>query len=105
MAIVDHGRVIVQGRVAEVAAGGEPTLLVEVDDLTAAERLLSAEAGVQHIESEGAALRLTLADGLVPARVNALLVSAGLAVSRLEPARATLEDAFLSVTSRLGDPE
>jgi ABC-2 type transport system ATP-binding protein len=105
VAIVDHGRVIVQGGVAEIAAGGDPTLLVEIDDLAAAERLLSAEPGVAKIEVEGAALRLTLADGLVPAGVNALLVRAGLAVSRLEPARATLEDAFLSVTSRLGDPE
>jgi ABC-2 type transport system ATP-binding protein len=105
VAIVDHGRVIVQGAVSEIAAGGEPTLLVEVDDLPAAERLLAAQAGVTKIEPEGAALRLTLADGLVPARVNALLVGAGLAVSRLEPARATLEDAFLSVTSRLGEPE
>ena len=105
VAIVDHGRVIVQGAVTEIAAGGEPTLLVEVDDLAAAERLLSAEAGVAKIENEGRALRLTLADGLVPARVNDLLVHAGLAVSRLEPARATLEDAFLSVTSRLGEPE
>ena len=96
---------IVHGPVAEIAAGGEPTLLIEVDDLPAAERLLKTQAGVAKIEPEGAALRLTLEDGLVPARINALLVGAGLAVSRLEPARATLEDAFLSVTSRLGDPE
>jgi ABC-2 type transport system ATP-binding protein len=105
VAIVDHGRVIVHGPVAQVAAGGEPTLLVEVDDLPAAERLLGSETGVAKIEQEGSALRLTLSDGLVPARVNELLVRSGLAVSRLEPARATLEDAFLSVTSRLGDPE
>ena len=32
VAIVDHGRVIVQGAVTEIAAGGEPTLLIEVDD-------------------------------------------------------------------------
>ena len=96
---------ILQGPVAEIAAGGDPTLLVEVDDLAEADRLLSAEAGVAKIEVEGPALRLTLADGLAPARVNALLVGAGLAVSRLEPARATLEAAFLSITSRLGSPE
>jgi ABC-2 type transport system ATP-binding protein len=105
VAIVDHGRVIVQGAVGEIAARGEPTLLVEVDDLAAAERLLGAQNGVGKIEQEGSALRVTLSNGLVPARVNELLVRQGLAVSRLEPARATLEDAFLSVTSRLGDPE
>src|SRR6476661_3204291 len=89
VAIVDRGHVILQGAVAEIAAGGDPTLLVEVDNLTEAERLLSAEPGVATIEVEGTALRLTLADDLTPARVNALLVGAGLAVSRLEPARAT----------------
>jgi ABC-2 type transport system ATP-binding protein len=105
VAIVDRGRVILQGAVAEIAAGGEPTLLVEVDDVPRAEQLLTQQGGIAHIEHEGSALRLTLSDGLVPAKINELLVREGLAVSRLEPARATLEDAFLSVTSRLGEGE
>ena len=46
-------------------------------------------------------LRLTLGDGLAPAEVNRALVDAGIAVSRLEPARATLEEKFLAITSRL----
>src|SRR5690242_18157135 len=53
VAIVDRGRVIVQGAVAEIAAGGEPTLLVEVDDLARAEQLLGAQTGVARIENEG----------------------------------------------------
>jgi hypothetical protein len=39
---------------------------------------------------------------VVAAEINRALVNAGVAVSRLEPARASLEDTFLSITSRLG---
>ena len=100
VAIVDRGRVVVQGAVADIAAGGDPTLLVEVDDAVRARALL--DGSVSHIEEEGAAgLRVTLVNGTTSAHVNALLVNAGLAVSRLEPARATLEQTFLSITSRL----
>ena len=55
----------------------------------------------RQIEDEGKALRIKLTDELSPAALNRMLVEAGLAVSRLEPARATLEDTFLSITSRL----
>jgi len=100
VAIVDRGRIVLQGAVDEIAATGEPTLLVEVDDVEAARRVLLA-GGVSQIEAEGAALRLTLSAGLTPAGVNRELVGAGIAVSRLEPARATLEETFLAITSRL----
>jgi ABC-2 type transport system ATP-binding protein len=106
VAIVDHGVVIVQGPVGEIAAKGEPTLLIEVGDAAAARSVLGADPRVTHVEQEGAStLRLTLGDGLEPADVNRALVNAGVAVSRLEPARATLEETFLSITSRLGEGE
>jgi ABC-2 type transport system ATP-binding protein len=98
VAIVDEGRVIVQGPVGEIAARGEPTVLVEVDDLAAARRLLDG----RDVEEEGSGgLRVKLTDGLNAAELNRMLVEAGLAVSRLEPARATLEETFLEITSRL----
>ncbi len=53
-----------------------------------------------HRSDEG--LRVVLAGGAdSAAEVNALLVSAGLAVSRLEPVRHSLEQRFLEITSRL----
>jgi hypothetical protein len=68
--------------------------------------VLGAEPRVTNVEEEGSSiLRLTLGDGLVPAEINRALVNAGVAVSRLEPARATLEETFLSITSRLGANE
>ena len=101
VAIVDQGKVILQGAVGAIAATGDPTLLIEVDDAARARELLGAESRVAKIEPEGEQLRLTLADGLLPAAVNELLVRGGVAVSRLEPTRATLEETFLAVTSRL----
>ena len=101
VAIVDQGKVILQGAVGAIAATGDPTLLIEVDDAARARELLGAESRVAKIEPEGDQLRLTLADGLLPAAVNELLVRGGIAVSRLEPTRATLEETFLAVTSRL----
>ena len=97
VAIVDQGRIVVQGGVEEIAASGDPTLLIEVDDEAAARRVLRGAA----IEAEGAALRVKLAPGGSAAEINRALVEAGIAVSRLEPARATLEEKFLEITSRL----
>jgi ABC-2 type transport system ATP-binding protein len=98
VAIVDEGRVIVQGPVGEIAARGEPTVLVEVDDVATARRLLEG----RDVEEEGSGgLRVKLTGGLTAADLNRTLVEAGLAVSRLEPARATLEETFLEITSRL----
>jgi len=105
VAIVDQGRVILQGAVGEIGADGEPTLVVDVDDVAAAEGALAGETRISRIEAEAGRLRLSLADGLGAADVNRLLVQAGIAVSRLEPARATLEDTFLAVTSRLESNE
>ena len=98
--------VVIQGAVGELAAQGNPTLLVEVDNATAARAVLGNEPRITHVEEEGASkLRLTLGDGLGAAEINRALVTAGVAVSRLEPARATLEEMFLSITSRLGENE
>jgi ABC-2 type transport system ATP-binding protein len=102
VAIVDQGKVVVQGGVSEIAATGDPTVLLAVDDAAAARRVLGAEPRVAKVEGEGRELRVTLSDGLGAADVNRALVAAGIAVSRLEPARATLEAKFLELTSRLG---
>jgi ABC-2 type transport system ATP-binding protein len=101
VAIVDRGRIVVQGPVAQIAAGGEPALLLEVDDAAAARRALGGLAQVLCVTDDGAGLRVTLGEGFNAAAVNRVLVGAGVAVSRLEPARVTLEERFLDITSRL----
>jgi ABC-2 type transport system ATP-binding protein len=101
VAIVDQGKIVVQGTVGEIAGNAEPAVIVEVDDFAAARRLLEADQRVRSVSDVEGALSVALTDGLVAAEVNRLLVQAGLAVSRLEPARASLEERFLAVTSRL----
>jgi ABC-2 type transport system ATP-binding protein len=103
VAIVDQGRIVVQGPVAEIASGSEPTLLLEVDDASTARRALSTITDVRSVADDGAALRVVFTGGFNAAAVNRVLVGAGVAVSRLEPARVSLEERFLDITSRLGD--
>ncbi|MGA9875418.1 MAG: ABC transporter ATP-binding protein [Solirubrobacteraceae bacterium] len=110
-AIVDRGKIITQGPIAELAEGGtQHELIVGVSDT---ERALSVIEGCgqaleSHRSDEG--LRVVLLDAPDAtttdraAAVNAALVGAGLAVYRLEPVRQSLERRFLEVTSRLADP-
>ena len=109
-AIVDRGKIVVQGAISELAEGGtQHELIVGVDDPERALAVLdgSEQAREAHRSDEG--LRVVLADGSGvsaadrAAAINAALVGSGLAVSRLEPVRQSLEQRFLEVTSRLSD--
>ena len=106
VAIVDRGKIVAQGSVAEIAGGAEPQLTIEVDDEAAARRVLGERTDVQGVtEDDGGALRVRLTAATAAADVNRALVVAGIAVSRLEPARVTLEERFLEITSRLEQDE
>lgn len=102
-AIVDRGKVLMQGAISELSKGGARNeLLVEVDDPSRALSLLDSSQLVQdtRLSDEGLSLVLT-GEPRTAAQVNAMLVGAGLAVSRLEPVRQSLEQRFLEITSRL----
>jgi len=106
-AIVDHGRVITQGPIAELASGGASArhqLDVGVDDVELALRVLDASELVQEAHRAEDGIRVVLAgEPRSAASVNAALVRAGVAVDRLEPVRQSLEQRFLAVTTRLAD--
>ena len=103
-AIVDRGKVITQGAIAELAGGGvaRNELIVGVDD---PERALAALGGselVLEMNRSEEGLRVVLAGPpQTAAQLNAALVGAGIAVMRLEPVRHSLEQRFLEITSRL----
>jgi ABC-2 type transport system ATP-binding protein len=117
-AIVDRGKIVTQGAIADLASGGAHAaeLIVGVDDVERALELLSASELVLEAHRSDEGLRVLLAapsagrgasaDGGVAAaaRVNAALVGAGVGVSRLEPVRQSLEQRFLAVTARLDAP-
>jgi len=107
VAIVDRGRVIRQGPIDELIRGAG-TLSVQVDclDPARAARLID-EAGIAAGTSlSDAGLTVTLPAGSsreLVADLNRRLVGAGISVYGLQEVRASLEEWFLSVTTRLGE--
>ena len=103
-AIVDRGKIVTQGPIAELAEGGaRHELIVGVDDPERAVSLLESLEQVREAQRTEEGLHVVLAGGPeTAAAVNARLVLAGLAVTRLEPVRRSLEQRFLAVTARLG---
>lgn len=109
-AIVDRGRIVIQGTIAELAeGGGRHELMVGVDDPQRALEVLDRCDHAQEAHSSDGGLRVVLATGTGvsvsegSATVNAALVGSGLAVWRLEPVRHSLEQRFLEITSSLDD--
>ncbi len=102
-AIVDRGKIVTQGTIAELSAsGGRPELDIDVDDVTRAEEVLGGSDLVAQTTRRDGGLRVVLsADESAAASVNAALVQAGVGVSRLTPVRGSLEQRFLAVTARL----
>jgi ABC-2 type transport system ATP-binding protein len=104
VAIVDHGKVIRQGPIDELT-GGADTVEVRCSDPPAAARALGGVKITADITVSQDGLTVTLAAGPAQeqaAEITRRLVGAGISVYGLRQTRATLEDWFLSATSRLG---
>jgi ABC-2 type transport system ATP-binding protein len=102
VAIVDRGKVVAQGPIAELAAETKRTILIATSDDEQARALLSEHLAVESVTAESTGLRITLrADA--GDDISRRLVLAGLAIRRFEPARVSLEQRFLEITSRLED--
>ncbi len=100
-AIIDGGRVIAQGSIDELVADEAGELMIECDDTVRALELLAGDAAVRDLRAEHGALRMSLLARDQAGEINSRLVSAGVVVTRLEPARRSLEDRFLEMTTRL----
>ena len=103
VAIVDHGQVIRQGPIGELTGGTSVLLEVQCSDPGAAARAIGPFGSNITVREDG--LTVTLAAG--PAREQAAEISrrlgeAGIRIYGLRQTHASLEDWFLSVTSRLG---
>ena len=95
--VMAQGRLVAQGPPSSLR-GATDRVRVEVDDTAAARAVAARMPGVTVAEGpdRGAgALRVTFADGVGAAELNAALVSAGVRVHVLAPERDTLEDVFL----------
>jgi len=96
IAIVDQGRIVVQGSIDELTGDANTVLVATGDDLRAQAIL----AGYR-VEPVDGGLRVTVDGVTTAASINRRLVEAGLDVHRLEPERVSLERRFLEITSRL----
>jgi ABC-2 type transport system ATP-binding protein len=107
VAIVDHGRVVMQGSLGELARNRQ-TILIGASDGVRAQALLAAHPVVRSVANTPDGIRVTMRTGSsvtvedAAADINRRLVEAGVAVHRLEVTRASLEQRFLEITSRLG---
>jgi ABC-2 type transport system ATP-binding protein len=96
IAIVDRGRVVVQGPIGELTGSASTVIVATSDDLRA--QALLAGSDVEPVEG---GFRVGIEDEQAIAALNRRLVEAGVDVHRLEPERVSLERRFLEITSRL----
>jgi ABC-2 type transport system ATP-binding protein len=105
VAIVDRGRVVMQGSMAELERDAERSLLIATSDDERALAITSELRAVRSATRGPDGIRVVLDAGVEdqPAsdELGRKLVLAGLALRRFEPSRASLEDRFLEITSRL----
>jgi ABC-2 type transport system ATP-binding protein len=100
-AIIDGGRVIAQGSIEELVADEAGELVIECDDTERALTVLADDPTVRELRNEHGTLRMTLIAREQAGEINSRLVAAGVVVTRLAPARRSLEERFLEMTTRL----
>jgi ABC-2 type transport system ATP-binding protein len=111
VAIVDRGRVVVQGSIEELKGSGERTVLIGTPDEIRAHAVLADHAAVESIERNGTGIRVTLASDLeltteeAAGELNRRLTAQGIVVHKLDPQTASLEERFLQITEGLGGTE
>jgi ABC-2 type transport system ATP-binding protein len=101
-AVIDQGRLIVQGPIETILSGGRRELDVGCDDPRSALDVLDGHPDVAGARETADGLRIILAGTDGAAAINGRLVGAGIGVFRLEPVRESLEHRFLEITSRVG---
>jgi ABC-2 type transport system ATP-binding protein len=108
IAIVDRGKVIRQGPIGELMATTGAAVEVQCADPAAAAQVLGTPTFASRVIVTEDGLNIELTGGPAEefaAELNRRLAEAGIAVRGLRVARASLEDWFLSVTSRLGEEQ
>jgi ABC-2 type transport system ATP-binding protein len=108
VAIVDRGKVIRQGAIADLLAGSSFVVEVECSEPSRAGALVNGIAIGEVVEIGPLGLGITLPSGTgrdVIAEINRRLVESDISVYRLQEVQTSLESWFLQVTSRLGASE
>src|SRR3954462_9105913 len=107
-AIVDQGHVVAQGPIASLTGGGTRAIDIVADSHTRAASLLAAVPGVIRATDHDGGLRIELSpeapvDREIVTELLKRLLDDGIGVERVAPVASTLEDQFLTITTRLED--
>ena len=107
VAIVDRGRIVAQGSLAERSAGDDGAITIGCDKPHEALSAIDGNGSLLEVEEIAGGLRVLLRPEepleKVAAELNNRLVGAGIAVHRLEPSHVSLEHRFLEITRRFGE--
>jgi len=106
VAIVDRGRVVVQGSIEELASGRDRSLRLATSDPARSSLIARVDPAVQEVSHDSSgvvvALRPEASAEQAAATISRSLIEAGVDLYELEIAHASLEERFLEITSRLG---
>jgi len=95
LVVMDRGRLVATGPVAQLVGDSQKSVYVEVDDADAAAGLFERLPGVLRVDREVAGFTVEL-DGMANTQIVAELVYAGIGVKTVT-ARRRLEDAFIGL--------
>jgi ABC-2 type transport system ATP-binding protein len=103
VAIVDRGRVVMQGPIADLARGSAEAIVIATSDDQEALAIVSCHRAVGALDLVEDGVRITLlpdvdADAAAD-DIGRRLIEGGVAIRRFERAKASLEERFLEVTS------
>ena len=98
IALINHGRVVLNGRLSEIKQQFAPNAL-EISPPAS----LDGWPGVQHVSLVGDRQRVTLDPGTAPRDFLRQLIERGQPVDRLERATATLDEIFVTVVKGDGN--
>jgi ABC-2 type transport system ATP-binding protein len=99
--VIRDGVLVAEGTVEQLR--GRATLRVRAEPLAAATRLLARLPEVAEVATKDTVLELS-ADVAAAASINRALVTAGIEVFEITERRASLEQAFLELTTNAGGP-
>jgi ABC-2 type transport system ATP-binding protein len=107
-AIVDKGRVVAQGTIAQLVGGQAREIDIVAAPNVRAAGLLAAVPSVARAAQHNGGIRVTLSpeapvDREIVTEMLTRLLADGIAVERVAPVASSLEDLFLDMTTRLED--
>lgn len=103
VAIIDRGRLLAQGPIDQLIGSDRSTVDLNCGDPATAYALLVGHPGLVDLQRVLHGVRATLVEPAALTTVTSRLTDGGVTLTDIRPVHASLEDRFLSLTSRMGD--